>query len=319
MSRLVVTGASGFVGGAVARAALAAGWEVVTTSRRAADVPGARHVTWDLTAPPGAEVARALADADVVVHAAAWVGDGGPRDRVRAVTVDGTRAVLEATGAARVVHVSSASVYDPRRPSVLAREHEAPVDRYLDAYAEAKADAERVVLAAAARRDVVVLRPHAVYGPGDTTLLPRVLGAVRADRLLLPGGGDVRQHLTAVGTLAEAALAAATVPLAAGTPSGTALVANVADGEPVVLRDALATLLAERGLPVRVVPVPARLALAAAVVGEALHRLPGVPAPRLTRYALSHLLHERTYDLTVLRGVLGVAPRPTSFAGADAW
>lgn len=313
--RVVVTGASGFVGGAVARAAVRAGWDVITTSRRPADVPGARHVTWDLTQAPPPDAAHALAGTEVVVHAAAWVGDGGARDRVRAVTVGGTRAALDWTGAARLVHVSTASVYDPRRPSVLVREDEAPVERYLDPYAEAKADAERLVLARAGARDVVVLRPHAVYGPGDTTLLPRVLGSVRGGRLPLPGGGRVRQHLTAVGTLVDAVLAAATVPLERGRP----VVANVADAEPVLLRDALTELLARRGLDVRVVGVPAAVALALAATGEAAHRLPGVPAPRLTRYGLSHLLHERTYDLTTLRTTLGVLPGPTSFAGAADW
>lgn len=313
--RMLVTGASGFVGGAVARAAVADGWEVVTTSRRTAAVPGARHVAWDLTRPAPAEV-LGLGRLDVVVHCASYVGESGPRAQVRAATVDGTRAVLAAAPGVRVVHMSSASVYDPSVPSVRVREDAAPVSQYLNPYAEAKADAERVVLAEAraSGREVVVLRPHAVYGPGDTTLLPRVLGAVRGDRLLLPGGGDVLQALTAVGTLVEASLRAAVVGL------DGPLVANVTDAEAVVLRDALTELLDRRGLAVRVVPVPARAAWLVAGIGEALGAVSGGRVvPRLSRYALSHLLHERTYDLTVATDRLGVRPGPTSFEGASAW
>lgn len=307
MRRLLVTGASGFVGGAVARAAVAAGWEVVTTSRRPAAVPGATHVPWDLDlpAPPG------LGEVDAVVHAGAYVGETGPAHRVRRTTVDGTRRLLDATPA-RVVHVSTASVYDPFRPSVRAHESEAPVSRYLGAYAAAKAEAERLVLGSG--RPAVVLRPHAVYGPGDTTLLPRVLGAVRGGRLVLPGGGRELHHLTAVGTLVDACLRAAEVPLT------HPVVVNVADAEPVVLREALVEVLARRGTEVEVRAVPVRAAWRAAAVAEGVSALTGHRwVPPLTRYAVSHLGLERTYDLAALREVLGLDPAPTDLRGAAAW
>lgn len=75
-----------------------------------------------------------------------------------------------------LVHVSTASVYDPFVASVQVREAAGPVDRYLTAFGASKAAAERLLMG---RSDTVVLRPHAVHGPGDRTLLPRVLGAVR--------------------------------------------------------------------------------------------------------------------------------------------
>ena len=159
------------------------------------------------------------------------------------------------------------------------------------------------------RGGVVILRPHAVYGPGDGTLLPRIEAAVRGGFLVLPGGGRVRQSLTHVETLLAAVRSAATIEdgaLAAACPAtdggAVPLVVNVADAEPVVLRDAVVDVLRRRGVRVRVVAVPTRSA-----------------APRLTRYALSHLATERTYHLRVLREVLGVIPAPTSFAGAEHW
>ncbi|MCU1431403.1 MAG: hypothetical protein JWP95_508 [Actinotalea sp.] len=313
MSRLLVTGGSGFVGGAVARTAVAAGWDVVTTSRRPAVVDGARHVGWDLrTGAPDRAAREAIGDVDVVVHAAAWVGERGPVDAVRRTTVDGTRAVLATFPGARLVHVSTASVYDPRVPSVLVREEQGPVARYLTPYAAAKAEAEGLVLGAG-RPDVVVLRPRAVYGPGDTTLLPRVLAAVRGNRLVLPGGGDVRQSLTHVDTLVDAVLAAATW-------TGGPLVANVADGGTVVLRDALVELLRLRGHPgLRVLAVPTRVAWAVGAAGEAAARAGRADAPTLTRYAVSQTGMERTLDLTVLQERLGCAPPVTSFVGAETW
>ncbi|MCR1982733.1 NAD(P)-dependent oxidoreductase [Cellulosimicrobium cellulans] len=330
--RVVVTGASGFVGGAVARGLVADGHEVWTSSRRDPAVDGARHLTWDLTTGP-------LADpppVDAVVHAGAAVSDWCALDVARATNVAGTLAVRDTFPGARFVHVSSGSVYDPNRPSVRAREHEAPVARYLDAYGTTKAEAERALARDVARHPergaVVVLRPHAVYGPGDTTLLPRVEAAVRHGRLVLPGGGRVLQSLTHVDTLLAAVRAALVLPDAAARATARAvdhgeqvatrglLVANVADAEPVVLRDALVDALRRRGTDVRVVAVPVRPAWVLAGAVETVARLLRRPEPpRLTRYALSHLATERTYNLTVLRDVLGVDPSPTSFAGAHAW
>ncbi|WP_277211886.1 NAD-dependent epimerase/dehydratase family protein [Isoptericola croceus] len=258
--RIAVTGASGFVGGAVARDAVARGDEVWTFSRGPAGVDGARHRRWDLTGGPLPDPP----DVDVVVHAGAAVSDWCSPEVAHAVNVVGTRAVRETFGAARFVHISSGSVYDPFVPSVRAREPEAPVDRYLEPYGRTKAAAERYLVDDAARHrgrgEVVILRPHAVYGPGDGTLLPRIEAAARGGVVVLPGGGRARQSLTHVETLVEAVRAAASLEvLAAGRPGAagsgrTPLVVNVADAEPVVLRDAVVDVLRRRGVGVRPVP-----------------------------------------------------------------
>ena len=245
---------------------------------------------------------------DAVVHCAGAVSDTARRAALVAANVAGTRHVLASFPRARFVHVSTASVYDPRRPTVNAREDAAPVARYPDAYGASKAAAERVVRVV--RPDAVILRPHAVYGPGDPSLLPRVLGAVRGATLYAVGPGDQRISLTAVGNLARACL------LAVETDASG--VFNVADAEPVRLADALAAVLAERGIDARVRFVPLTVAWPLALAAETAHRL-GAGPPRVTRYAAVHLARERTLDLTAARTVLGYRPEPTSFAGAGAW
>jgi nucleoside-diphosphate-sugar epimerase len=307
--RIAVTGASGFVGGSVCRA-LAGSHEVHAFGRRssveAAHVAGAPYRAWDLTSgrlpdPPAV---------DAVVHCAGTVTDWGPAAGLFATNLGGTRSALATFPEARFVHVSTASVYDPYVPTVRAKEHEAPVTRYANAYGASKAAAERAVTA---RRNTIVLRPHAVYGPGDTTLLPRVLAARRGP--LLPGVGTGRQllSLTHVANLVEACRLAATGPAGSG-------VFNVADAEPVALDEALRALLAERGIRARPVYLPhgALYPLVAAVEGAYLlvgSRRP----PRLTRYALGHLAVERTLDISAARARLGYDPAPTSFEGASAW
>jgi nucleoside-diphosphate-sugar epimerase len=289
--RIAVTGAAGFVGGAVVAAARERGWQVHALTRR----------EWDVAAGPLVDPP----DVDAVVHAAAAVTDHGDPGPIWRANLLGTRNVVATFPGVRLVHISSASVYDPFVPTVMAAEDAAPVRRYLTTYGASKAAAERLLTD---RADTVVLRPHAVYGPGDTTLLPRVLAAVRGKVLWLPGGGRSRHTLTAIGTLAEAALLGCT-----GPPG----VYNVGDAEPVVLADVLTELLAERGIDARIRSVPPVAAWGAAAVAEAVA---GPTRPlRLSRYAVSHLGYERTLDLRAARSRLRLQPAPTSVRSAATW
>ncbi|QJY48336.1 NAD-dependent epimerase/dehydratase family protein [Pseudonocardia broussonetiae] len=292
--RLAVTGAAGFVGSAVVAAARARGWEVHALTRREWDV-----TTGPMPHPP---------PVDAVVHAAAAVTDWGDPAPVWAANLHGTRHVAGTFPGARLVHVSTASVYDPFVPTVDAPESAGPAARHLTPYGASKAAAERLL---AGRPDTVVLRPHAVYGPGDPTLLPRILGAVRGRTLVVAGDGGARHTLTAVATLAQACLLGCT------GPPGTY---NVGDAAPVTLDAALTALLHARGLDVTVRHVPVGLAWALAGAAEGAFRALRRPAPpRLTRFAVSQLGVERTLDLTAARTLLGLDPPPTSFSGADEW
>ncbi|GIH98149.1 NAD-dependent epimerase/dehydratase family protein [Planobispora takensis] len=309
-----MTGASGFVGGAVCREARARGWQVHAFGRRPqvdpGHVGGAPYRSWDLLGrwPERPEV-------DAVVHCAGSVTDWGRPAEIWAANAAGTRNAVRAFAGARFVHVSTASVYDPFRPTVMATEDEAPVVRYVNAYGASKAAAERA--AARAVGGAVILRPHAVYGRGDTTLLPRVLGAVRGGRLPAVGDGRQRISLTSVGNLVRACLLAASAP-ATGAPLRG--VFNVTDAEPVVLDDALRAILKERDIAATPYYLPLRLAEPAAAVAETAFRLLGrASPPRLTRYAAGHLAVERTLDITAAREVLGYRPEATSFAGAAGW
>ncbi|AWS47579.1 NAD(P)-dependent oxidoreductase [Streptosporangium sp. 'caverna'] len=306
MLRVGVTGASGFVGGAVCRAAVNEGWEVSAFGRRPSVEPGqvggAPYTPWDLL---GAR--PELPELDVVIHCAGGVTDWGPRREIWAANVDGTRAVAAVFPGARFVHVSTASVYDPFRPTVMATEGMAPVSRYANAYGASKATAEKSL------EKAVILRPHAVYGRGDTTLLPRILGAVRGGRLLAVGDGRQRISLTSVDNLVRACLLAAAGPVECG-------VFNVTDAEPVILDDALRAILKERGIDAEPSYLPLNLVAPLAAAAEITFRLLGRPhPPRLTRYAAGHLAVERTLDITAARDRLRYRPTATSFAGAADW
>jgi nucleoside-diphosphate-sugar epimerase len=309
--RVAVTGASGFVGGAVCRALAERGHEVLACGRRPWVAPehlgGAPYRSWDITAGP----LEGAPETDAVVHCAGAVTDWGPAGGFFATHVHGTRNVLASFPGARFVHVSTASVYDPYRPTVLAAEDRAPVRRYLNGYGASKAAAERAVLGSGAR--AVILRPHAVYGPGDTTILPRILSAVRGPVLPAVGDGRQRISMTSIGNLVQGCLLAVGGPVDRG-------VFNIADAEPITLDHALRSVLAERGLSARPAYLPLRAVWPLASAVEGVFLLAGSRRPpRLTRYALGHLAVERTLDLSAARDRLGYDPAPTSFAGAASW
>ncbi|MEV7529047.1 NAD-dependent epimerase/dehydratase family protein [Agrococcus sediminis] len=302
--RVLVTGASGFVGGAVATALADRGDAVVGLGRRPAgwSHPGGRYVRRDLLA-----AVDDLGAFDAVVHAAALADDWAPLPEAMRVNRDGAVAIGRALPGARLVHISTASVYDARHPTVLGHEDAPLPTRFLSAYSASKAAAERAL----AGRAAAILRPHAVYGPGDTTLLPRVLEARRGPLLPLPGGGRALHTLTRIDTLVAATLRALDA-------SGDVGVVNVGDAPAVPLAEVLQRVLAACGEHARVLPLPVGAAMALATAAERRARRTGV-RPRLTRYAISQLGMERTLDLTRMRERLGLEPRPVDLADAADW
>jgi nucleoside-diphosphate-sugar epimerase len=275
-TRIAITGASGFCGSHVARAAAAGGAEVICVGRRPG--PAGEHRFWDAT-----RGGPDLTGTDLVIHCAAAVGDPAPGPRgealMHAVNVAGTERLLAAAAGRPVVWVSSASVYDPRRDRRLVGEDH-PRAGHLNAYGRTKAAGEDLALAAGA----VVLRPRAVYGPGDTQLLPRLLSRVRAGTLFLPGP-DVPLSLTAVENLTTACLAA---------HSWTPGPYNIADATPYSRDEALRAVLRAHGIRARIRHLPLRLARTAATLAA---RLP-TREPRLTPYAVDQLAHPVVLDLT---------------------
>lgn len=301
--RIAVTGASGFIGGAVATALADEHHDVTGFGRTPGgwSHPLARYRQWDIV---GGSL-RGDRQFDAVVHCAALADDAASLEEAMRVNRTGTRNVVNTFPGARIVHLSTSSVYDAFTPTVMAREDAAPVTRFLSTYSESKTFAEFEVMGS----DAVILRPHAVYGPGDTTLLPRVLAGVRRGRLLLPEGARVRHSLTHIDTLVEA------VRLSLRGPAG---VYNIADAEPVLLSEVLEEFLLRRGVSARIVPLPYPAALRMAAAAERTARIRR-RRPRITRYAVSQLGLERTLDLTAARERLGFRPGSTDLEGAEGW
>jgi nucleoside-diphosphate-sugar epimerase len=304
----VVTGATGFLGRRVCAALVARGERVLALGRNFEGFPSFPAALCERRVVP-LEDARALfaafRGADFVVHSAASCAAWGRRDDFLRANVEGTRRVVEAArdvGVRRIVHVSSATVIFGDRNLRGARDDEPRPTSFLSLYSESKALAEDVVRASVGV-EWVITRPRAIFGPGDTTILPRILALARPGRLRILGDGRNVQDLTYVDNAAQAVVAARDAPRVA---KRAFLIAN---GQPVVLWDFIAAVLRGLGIepPTQHVPVAAALGVARAAEA-AWTALPLPGEPPLTRYMVSLLSREQTVDITAAREELGYRP-----------
>ncbi|RLG46657.1 MAG: hypothetical protein DRO06_04075 [Thermoproteota archaeon] len=166
--RVLVTGASGFVGGHLVEELLSRGYDVVGMVRPTSDVGLLRELgvelrVADLTDPPS--LARAVEGVDAVVHLAAYYTFHGRRELYRLVNVEGTRALLEACvrrGVRRFVYCSTTEAVGP--VSVVPADEDHPPNPQYD-YGRSKLEAEGVVRSYGGRVDYTILRPSGIYGP----------------------------------------------------------------------------------------------------------------------------------------------------------
>ena len=163
----------------------------------------------------------------------------------------------------------------------------------------------------------VVLRPRAIFGPGDTALFPRLVRALEAGRLPVIGDGHARIDLTYVDNVCVAVEAAlAQLRSARGPALGGTY--NVTNGEPVRLWDLVRDLAARLDLapPARRIPHRVARPLGAALEWtHALLRRPGEPV--LTRYSVDSLGLDATLDISAARRDLGYAPEVTVAEGVE--
>jgi nucleoside-diphosphate-sugar epimerase len=313
--KVLVTGAGSLLMGQLAATLVARGDEVVCLQRRPlalAGVPADAMVQGDVR--DAAAVLAAARGCDAVVHGAARVGVLGTWDDFRSVNVDGTSNVVhavQALGIQRMVHVSTPSVAHAGDSLVGEGATPAVVGRSGAFYAESKAIAERAVLAAtaataAADVGVVAIRPHLVWGPGDTQLVGRIVERARAGRLALVGNGNALIDSTYVDN-AVSALVAAVDAVRPGAPcAGNAYV--IANGEPRTVRELMEGICRAAGVPFQPRHVPLRVAKGVGAVVEAVWPHVRDDEPPITRFVAEQLGTAHWFDPRPAQRDLGWTP-----------
>jgi nucleoside-diphosphate-sugar epimerase len=304
------------LGRATAQALLERGDEVTVLQRRPAAGLDCRAVLGDIQ--DADLVRRAVTGQDAVLHLAAKVDVVGPWREYDAVNVQGTRSLVLAAartaGVGRFVQVSSPSVAHSGAALIGARAEPADPARARGHYARSKAEAELAALAAdGVSMAVLAIRPHLVWGPGDTQLVARVVERAHAGRLPLIGTGAALIDTTYVDNAAEALVAAVD---ACGRVHGEALV--VSNGEPRPVGEVLARVCLASGAPPPAGRVPFVLARTAGTVLDAAWAALGRrDTPPITRFLAEQFATAHWFDQRRTREALRWSPRISLDQGFD--
>ena len=311
--RALVTGGGGFLGGAVVRCLLEQGSTVGSFSRGsypALEALGVEVFRGDLA--DAQAVAKACRDREIVFHVAAKAGIWGHYDEYYRVNVIGTKNVIAACrslGIPRLVYTSSPSVvFDGGDMEGVDESVPYPHD-YKAAYPTTKATAERMILAANdGHLATIALRPHLIWGPGDTHLVPGILALGRKGRLRKIGKIPRMVDVTYVDDAAEAHILAAH-RLWPGSPiSGRAFF--ISQGQPVALWDFVNRILQAAELPPATHTISPRAAYAAGWLCEILYKTLRLRAePPMTRFLAEELATAHWFDITAARQDLGYEPK----------
>ena len=317
MKKVLVTGATGFLGKYVVEELVEHGYQVRAFGRNRAI--GQSLVNASVTFIQGdltnqEDLTKACQEMDMVVHAGALSTVWGPWEDFYQTNVLGTKYVLEACREAnieRLVYVSSPSIYAAPRDQLGIKESDAPQENRLNNYIRSKLASEKLFKD---YPDVssVILRPRGLFGIGDTSILPRVLNLSQKIGIPLIGDGRQLMDMTCVENVALA------IRLALETPQAAGEVYNITNGEPRVFRDLIEETLRGLGYPIRYRKIPAPLVCAISSSLEFIYKslkLKGEPA--LTRYTYYLLRYSQTLDISKAERDLGYRPKITISEGIE--
>jgi nucleoside-diphosphate-sugar epimerase len=311
--KALVTGGGGFLGGAIARALLARGDEVVSFAR--GDYPALRAdgiatVRGDLG--NAADVRRAVTGCDTVFHVAAKADIWGLDADFERSNVLGTSNVIEACrqqGIARLIYTSTPSVVHEGKDVAGGNESLPYATHFSSAYPRTKAAAEKLVLnVSGGELATVALRPHLVWGPGDTQLVARILDRARSGRLRLVAKGTALIDTTYIDDAAGAHLLAADRLSPDAACAGKAYF--ITSGDPRPVGEIVNAILSAGDLPPETRSVPLWLAEAGGAAVETVWRLlRRRDDPPMTRFLARQLATAHWFDISAARRDLGYAPQ----------
>ncbi len=309
---ILVTGATGFLGQHLVRRLIELGQPVRATGRNIRvglelQAAGADFRPVDLRDRAG--MIAAAEGVEAVVHSGALSSVWGRRKDFHAINVDGTENVIaacRANGVKRLVYISSPSVMTRPIAQLNLNESEPLPDKHVSIYSETKRLGEELVhqaAAASADLETVILRPKAIYGPGDTAIFPRLIKAASKGRLPIIGDGKTVTNLTHVRDVVAAILLALKSDKAVGN---TYLITG---GEEVRIWDAIKEVVTRSGYKAPTRKIGIGRAMRAARVLEFVWRTLHLPGePPLTTYTAGILGLSQTYDISAARRDLGYEP-----------
>lgn len=317
--KALITGATGFLGGALTRRLYSMGWDVTALGRNPKKLnqledDGIRVLQIDLKDKTA--LANACKNQEIVFHCAALPSPWGNFETFYQANVIGTRNVIrgcEEHHVKRLVHVSTPSLYFDYNSRINVKETD-PLPEPVSNYSATKILAEQELDEAFARGlATIAIRPRALFGPGDTVIFPRLIPRLQSGRLPILGDGENVVDLTYIENVVDALL------LCAESPASTlGKKYNISNGEPVKIWELVNRICDELNLPHPARKISYKTANAAATVLELLYSLiPFSPEPPLTRISVSMMANNTTLDISAAKNELGYQPKVSIDEGFD--
>ncbi|MBE0678214.1 MAG: NAD-dependent epimerase/dehydratase family protein [Bacteroidales bacterium] len=311
--RILVTGGGGFIGLALVRRLVEEGHDVSSFSRKeySEHQPlGVKSICGDIA--DFEDTVEACRGMEVVFHVAGKVGVWGSHSEFYRNNVLGTQNMIRSClqqGVHTLIFTSSASV-------IFGGDHLEGVDEShpypespASGYSSTKAQAEQVVLNANSEQlRTISLRPHIVWGPGDTQLTPKIIERARSGKLRRPGKKDYLIDITYIDNLIDAQLLALKKLGESKEVCGRAFF--VTDGEPVKTWEFINAIIENAGIQMVHKSFPRSVALFAAWWMELFYRLSGKKEePMITRFIVKELSTHHWFDISAAKNELGYFPR----------
>ncbi len=308
-----VTGGGGFLGGAIVKALIQRGDEVICLQRGnypELDQSGITAIQGDMT--DQATVDEATKGCDVVYHVAGLTGVWGPHADYYHINVIGTECILSACKKNRInklVYTSSPSVIFNGDDEENIDESIAYPETYYNNYQRTKSTAEQMVLAANNNNlATVALRPHLIWGPGDPHLVGRILERAKKRKLKLVAGKQNLVDTTYIDNAAQAHLMAADKLDIGSSCSGKAYF--ITNGEPRLMSEIINGILKSHDMPAITSTVPAQLLYMIGTISEWIYSLLRIKRePMMTRFIAKQLTCAHWYNLDAAKKDLGYHPQ----------
>jgi len=302
--KIIVTGATGFLGQRVCQKLKNSGYDVIALGRnqKIGNRLGVPFIPLDLRN----ELKEPSIKGDAMIHCAALSSPWGSKTDFLQNNVVATENVIQAcleNGIRRLIHVSTSSLYFDFNDRILIKETDPLPKSFANHYAATKWLAEMAVDSVQGL-ETITIRPRGIYGPGDTVLFPRLLRANLKKGVPLFNNGEAIIDITYVDNVADALI----LCVEAGDHC-LGKKYNITNDDPQVLYSLLEKVCDATGHPLNTISIPFGIGYAIAALLEGASSIFPIGEPLMTRYTLGLLAKSQTLDITAAKRDLNYAPK----------
>lgn len=310
--KVAITGASGFLGGALAEAYHERGDDVVALVRETSDTSLLERLGVELVVGELNDLdafGQLVDDVELAIHCAAMATDFGPWEQFQVINVDSVRVFLEAckiNKVPRAIYISSVAVYGNGKHHRGTDEEGAYEDIIVDYYTRSKILAERIAIEYIQEHNLplTIIRPGYIWGDGDRAIMPKIIDSVKKSRIGVVDGGENIMNLSHVENVVQG------IMLAADKEEAVGRAYNITDGSKVTTKRFLEDILDIIGVDLKIRSFPYAPAYVVAYFFELYARLRRYKTyPPITRYTVRVGKYDQVFDISRAIYELGYKPR----------